>query len=127
MTEAVTPPSLLGAARQLGQSALGLLQSRIALVGIELQEEKLRALSVLVWLGLALTLGAAGVLVAVGALALFAWNQAGFAGLGTLAASCLLVAAIIVARVRHGVRNAPSPFATTAEEFRKDLECLRRE
>ncbi|HVU33424.1 MAG TPA: phage holin family protein [Opitutaceae bacterium] len=124
------PPSsagLLDAAQRLGRSALGLFRSRLALLGLELQEEKLRALTLLTWLSVAFAVGTAGVLVAIGAMALFAWHQAGYVGLGALAAGCLAGAAAIVVAVRRSIRNGPPPFATTVDEFRKDLECLRDE
>jgi uncharacterized membrane protein YqjE len=128
MAESPPPaPGLLGAARQFGHSLLGLAQSRIALLGVEWQEEKLRVVRLLVWLGVALALGAAGLFVVVGALALFAWTRAGYAGLGVLASACVILAAAIVWAAWRTIQHGPPPFATTAEEFRRDLEWLRPE
>ena len=74
-----------------------------------------------------LALGAAGLFVVVGALALFAWTRAGYAGLGVLASACVILAAAIVWAAWRTIQHGPPPFATTAEEFRRDLEWLRPE
>ena len=55
----------LEALRRSGDSLLGLMQSRLQLFAVELQEEKLRAINLFIWLSVALALGMAGVLVVV--------------------------------------------------------------
>lgn len=118
-------PGIGETVRQLGRSLLGLLQARIALIGVELQEEKIRALRLFLWLGIAFASGAIGSAVAVGTVALVAWQRAGYAGLAGLSALCLLGAVFIVQRLYRTIATSPLPFAATTEEFRKDLECLQ--
>ncbi|MEO7415282.1 MAG: phage holin family protein [Opitutaceae bacterium] len=113
--------------RRMGTSALGLLHTRVELFAVELQEEKLRAMQLLVWLSVAVALGVASILVAVGALALFFWQTAGYAGLIGLAVVTFAAAAGIFWMLRHRILSGESPFAETAAEFRRDLECLHRE
>ncbi len=111
--------------RRIGESILALLRGRLELFTVELQEEKLRLVNLLIWLGVALALGTAGLLVGVAALAIWLWHAAGYAGLIALAAVTLAIAAIIVANLRRKIQTGPPPFAQTVAEFRKDGECLR--
>ena len=116
---------LLGSARRAGSSLLALLQTRVELFAVELQEEKLRAIRLLVWLTIALTLGVGGILVAIGVLALFLWQRAGYAGMIGLAVIALTGAATILWLIRRRMLRGPDPFAATVAEIRKDVECLR--
>jgi len=80
-----------------------------------------------VWLGIAMTLGAVGLLVGIGALAVWVWTAAGYAGLIVLAVAALAGAAGIFMRLRRQIKSGPPPFAETIAEFRKDSECLRKD
>jgi uncharacterized membrane protein YqjE len=112
--------------RRLASSVTGLIQARTELFGIELQEEKLRAISLLVWLCVAIAFGIAGVLVGVVALGLFLWQRLGYLGLIGLASGSVLVATGILWIMRRRILSGPQPFESTVKEFRKDLECLRQ-
>jgi|SRR5436190_12982634 len=111
-------------ARRIGESLLALVRGRFELFAVELQEEKLRLLKVLVWLGAALAFGIAGVVVGTGALAIWLWNANGYWGLIVLTLAALAVAAGILAAVHRQIKNSPQPFAGVVAEFRKDGECL---
>lgn len=112
--------------RRMRESLLALIRSRFELFAVELQEEKLSLLNQLVWLGVAVTLGAAGLLVGMGALAVWLWTIAGYAGLIALAVATLAAAAGILLGLRRQIKCGPPPFAGTVAEFRKDGECLRK-
>lgn len=114
------------AARGIASSLFGLVQTRVELFALELQEEKLRTVRLLVWLSVATALGAAAILVTIGALALFLWRAAGYAGLAGVAGGTLLLAAGLFWFLRQRIVNGPEPFEATIAEFRKDAECLRR-
>ena len=109
----------------LGESLLGLAASRVALFVDEVQEEKLRALATLVRVALAVGLLVAGLLVGLGALALYLWTLASYLGLLGLALVAGGAGAGVLWHVRNTIRTAPGPFAATLEEFRKDRQCLR--
>ncbi len=113
--------------RRIGESLLALICSRFELFAVELQEEKLRLINLLLWLGIAMTLGAAGLLVGTGALAVWLWYSAGYAGLIGLALAALAAAAGILLGIRRRIKSGPPPFAGTVAEFRKDSECLRKD
>lgn len=116
------PDGWFASLRRLADSGLGLARTRVELFAIELQEEKLRAINLAVWLCLALALGATGLLVTVGTLAWFLWQVAGYAGLIGLAVALLIAAAGILWRLRREIAHGPAPFAATVAEFQKDLE-----
>jgi len=112
--------------RRLGSSLAGLLQTRAELFAVELQEEKLRAIRLLVWISAAIALGVAGLLVAIFGLALFLWELAGYWGIAGLAAIVLGLAAIILWNIHRRISRSPAPFAGTVAEFRKDAVCLKK-
>jgi uncharacterized membrane protein YqjE len=112
--------------RRIRESLLALIHSRFELFAVELQEEKLRLINLLVWLGVAMALGTAGLLLGVGVLAVWLWNTAGYAGLIVLALATLAVGAGILLGIRRQVNSGPPPFAETVAEFKKDAECLRQ-
>jgi uncharacterized membrane protein YqjE len=120
------PGGVLNSARRVARSLLGLLQARIELFGVELQEEKLRTASQLFWLGLAIAFALGGVLVAIGTLALYLWQIAGYPGLVGLVIATLAVAGAFIWIAYRQLQNAPKPFTSTLDEFRKDMECFRQ-
>jgi uncharacterized membrane protein YqjE len=111
--------------RRLGTSLMDLLRTRSELFSIELQEEKVRFLKLVLWIAAAIAVGMSGLLIAMGALALWVWATAGYWGLVGLAAGALGAAALILWRVHLNMTNGPSPFAGTVAEFKKDAACLR--
>lgn len=124
-----TPPRAEGVIetlRRMGESCWALLRNRFELFTVEWQEEKLRFISSLLWLGVALAFVFAGIFIGVGALAFWLWNTAGYLGLIGLALACLLVAGGVIFRLRRKIQAEPTPFAQTVSEFRKDAECWRK-
>jgi uncharacterized membrane protein YqjE len=120
------PEQRPGPVRRIGDAWLALARNRLELFGIELQEEKLRLLTALVWFAVAVAFGVAGLLLGMGALAIWLWTIAGYWGLIGLGAAALAVSALIIWAVRQHLRVGPRPFAGTVAEFRKDGECLRK-
>ena len=126
MAEADPPGGgILDSVRRLGISLLALVHTRVELFAVELQEEKLRAISFLGWLILALALAVAGILMSMGILGLFLWQQAGYAGVIALAAVTLLSAGGLLWMLRVRILRGPDPFAATIAEIGKDLDGLR--
>jgi uncharacterized membrane protein YqjE len=121
-----SPVGFAESVRRLGNSLLDLLHTRTELFAVELQEEKVRALKLVLWIAGAIAVGVSGLLIAMGALALWVWEAAGYWGLVGLAAGALGAAALMLWGVRRSITNGPSPFAGTVAEFRKDAACLRQ-
>ena len=102
-----------------------MIQARFDLFVVELQEEKLRVISLLIWLGVAVALGMVGLLLAIGTLALFLWERAGYAGLIGLTVVTLGAAGLVLAVLRRRLLRGPAPFAATTTEIRKDIASLK--
>ena len=91
---------------------------------MECLEEKQRTLTVVDWLAVALALLVSGLLLAVGALAIYLWAMGGYFGLIGLALATLAAGVGVLYRIHHQIQSGPSPFSETIEQFRKDRACL---
>jgi len=121
------PAGLLVSLRRIGDSLLALAQSRAQLFALEVQSAQLRLVDTLLWLGLAVALGAMGALIGTAALAIYLWEVARFAGLLGLMALFVGAAAVVSRRLRERLRKEPMPFAETIAEFKKDRACLQKQ
>lgn len=115
----------LNSLRRIGDALIGLAQGRLELFAVELQEEKLRALGIVVWLTIAFALIVAGILVGFGALGVYLWAIAGYYGLAGLALALLAAGACVLWTLHHQIISNRTPFAGTIGEFEKDRKCLR--
>jgi uncharacterized membrane protein YqjE len=121
-----TPPAggLLESLRRLCSNGLALLQNRVELFAVEVQEQKVRLVKILLLTALAVLLGNTAVLVVTATVVVLVGEEAwkpvliGLAAFYTLAA---LAAGLIL---RRELRSAPAPFADTVSELKKDCECL---
>jgi len=110
--------------RRLGAAFLGLLHSHVELFGIELQEQKARTVSLLLFAGLTL-LFALLLMVRLSALLLIllwdSWRLAGVIGLCVFYSLAALFCAL---RLKALVADESSPFQATLEELANDRERL---
>ncbi|MDD0975334.1 phage holin family protein [Pseudomonas fontis] len=110
--------------RRLGAAILGLLHGHVELFGIELQEQKSRTLSLLLFAGLALVF-ALLLLTALSALLLvLLWDSYRLAGIIGLCVFYSLAALFCGLRLKAAVFDESSPFESTLEEIAKDRERL---
>lgn len=116
---------LLASLRRIAGSLFALLQTRAELFTVELQEEKLRAINLLMWLTIALALGVAGILMTAAIVGFFIWEKAGYLGVTGFAVALLAGAAGLLLMLRRRILHGEPPFATTIAEIGKDLSCLR--
>jgi len=119
------PGGMIDSAKRVGESALALLQNRLQLFAVELQEEKYRAIQALIWLLIALTLIFLGVAMGVGTLAVLVWIQWGVPGLASLTLLLLAGGAVVLAIMWNRLKSAGTPFSGTIQELKKDGEWLR--
>ena len=92
--------------RRVTNLVLGLVHTRFALMAAELQEEKLRAINLVIWLSVAMALGVAGILVAIATLAIFLWERAGYGGLIGLAFATLGLAGLALKARKRRSKDA---------------------
>ncbi|WP_300724367.1 phage holin family protein [Pseudomonas sp.] len=110
--------------RRLGAAFLGLLHSHVELLGIELQEQKARTVSLLLFAGLALVFGLL-LLIGLSALVLImVWDTYRLAGIIGLCVFYALAAVFCGLRLKSAVFDESSPFNATLEELAKDRERL---
>lgn len=115
------PPSL----RHLADALLGIFQSRLELIGIELTEEKERLVGV-AFLGLAAMLFGVLALVSLTALMIVVfWDTYRLPAISGIVIVYCLLAGWCATRARDILREAPIPFEATLTEFEKDRNALR--
>ncbi len=112
------------ALRRFLDAALGLAQRRIELFALELQEEKARALDLLLRAAAVVVLCLLAVLAATATVVVALWNTSPVAVLAAVTLAYALAAALLAGSLKRRLRSGPRPFAGTVEEFRKDRECF---
>jgi uncharacterized membrane protein YqjE len=114
-----------GTVRDAGAALVGLVGTRLELLGVELREEALFIQRVLL-LGIVASFLLGGALVLAGALIAAAfWESHRLLALGGVAALYAIVAAACLMRVRSSVVGRAPPFETTARELEADVRALR--
>ncbi|WP_454752265.1 phage holin family protein [Cupriavidus necator] len=126
MSEPTPSPKFLESVRNLANSVVAMVQTRLELASVEFSEERSRLMKVallacfgLVFFGIALVTFTA-------LIAILFWNAYGWQALGVLAVLYLLLCAACLAYARNLVCNAPPMFEATLAELDKDREILRR-
>ncbi|EXF92642.1 membrane protein [Pseudomonas fluorescens HK44] len=103
---------------------LGLLRSHVELFGIELQEQKARTVSLLLFAGLALVF-ALLLLIGLSALVLILlWDTYRLSGIIGLCVFYALAALFCGMRLKAAIFDETSPFNATLEELANDRERL---
>lgn len=121
-----TTGGVSGPVRRLGASLLALGRIRLELLAIEVQEEKDRIASLLLWAVLtALMAGFAAVFVAL-FITVALWDSYRLAALGVSAALFIGLAVWGAWRVRGLTADQPTLFQSSIAELRHDSDALRR-
>jgi uncharacterized membrane protein YqjE len=112
-------------ASDTGAALVGLVGTRLELLGIELREEALYLQRMLV-LGIVAAFFLGGALVLVGVLVAAAlWDSHRLLALGAVAALYAAVGTIGLTRLRSSVLRRPAPFDASVHELQADLSALR--
>ncbi len=118
-------PGLIGSARRLLRTALGILTTRLQILGTELEEEQVRFTEQLLLVSLvAFCFGTAVLLAVIFAVVLF-WDTHRLATLGLFTVLFLAAGIIGVLGLRRRARRRPRLFSATLGEIAKDLERVR--
>ncbi|HOW63766.1 MAG TPA: phage holin family protein [Candidatus Paceibacterota bacterium] len=120
-----TTGGLSDTVRRLGDTVLGLLQNRLQLFSVELQEEKHRWMRLGVWFGAVVALCTVALAMLVLTLAVVAWQLGQIVGLIGLSLILLAAAGIAYWQFHKRFKQGPAPFSATLDEFKKDREWLR--
>ena len=117
---------MIASVRRVGHSLVALLQNRLELFSVELQQEKFRAVQVVLWLVAGGALVFLGLAMGVGAVGIFVYTRWGIAGLAGLTALLLALGGIVLAGLWNRLKTGERPFAGTIQELKKDSEWLQR-
>lgn len=115
---------LFGSLKRLGTTALAAAESRLGLLGTDLEIEGLRLVKLLAWVAMSLFLAFLGVILLVLLLVTLAGEDNRVLALALLSALCLGGAIAIGLGLRAWMRNRPKPFQATLAELAKDRERM---
>jgi uncharacterized membrane protein YqjE len=126
-THAASHSGLLGSLRGFADGIVGSVQDRLELFGVELQEEKVRLIQILLWIGGIVILGLLVIIFASVAVLVVFWDTARVAAALSLAG---IYAAGLIGTIlgfRKYLARQPKPFAGTLAELREDRTCIREQ
>jgi uncharacterized membrane protein YqjE len=119
------PPGLVDSLSRLGRSALGMLRTRLEILGTEIEEERIRfARLALAVAAIAFCLQMA-VLLFVAFLVVFLWDTHRLATLGAFAAFFFAAGVVGALVLKRSLARRPKMFASSLGEFLKDEERLK--
>lgn len=126
MGEDSPPPSgILESLRKLGRTGVAVLQNRLELFSVELEEQKVRLVRVLVLAGAAIFLGNTALLAVSATIIVAAGERARLAVLIGLSVIYIGAAVWACIALRRELRSAPPPFQDSVSELKKDSEWLK--
>ena len=124
MDENSPPRGILGSLRNLGRSAVAVLQNRIELLSVELEEQKLRLTKVLILAGAAIFLGNTAVMAVSVTIVMLVGEHARLPVLIGLSVFYVAAAVWAALALRKELRSSPPPFQDSIKELRKDTDWL---
>ncbi len=111
--------------RALGDKLLGMVQTRLTLFSVELQEEKLRLMQFFIWVTAAIFTGVMALAFCSLALAFWLWESSPLVALTALAGAYVLGFVVIVITFKRYLARQPRPFDATIQEIADDRSCIR--
>jgi len=111
--------------RKLGRTGVAVLQNRLELVSVELEEQKVRLVRLLVLAGVAIFVGNTALLTISAAIVLLAGEGARLAVLIALSAIYVAVALWAFLALRKELRTGHQPFQDSVAELKKDVDWLK--
>jgi uncharacterized membrane protein YqjE len=125
MPDKASPPhGILASVRRLCDTGLGLLQNRVELFALEVEEQKARLVRVLLLAALTVFLGNTAVLVITATIVVVVGPKARVPVLIGLSLFYVLAALLALLALRKEMAAAPPPFDDTVSELKKDREWL---
>lgn len=119
-----TPAGFVDSLRTRGDGLAASLQDRIALFGVELQEEKFRLIQTFLWISAAVFTGMMLVMFASLTQVYLLWENARLAALGGLTVLYAVALIAIVVAFRRYLARQPAPFAATLDKLGEDRACI---
>lgn len=127
MTDSAPRGGLASSLRSLAGSALGLLRTRLDLLSVELQEEKLRLFSMFVYGAVAIMLLSVGVVFLAVFVTVLLWDSHRMLALGIFSALFLLGGTVALVMLATLARTRSKLFAASLAELAEDGAALQSE
>jgi uncharacterized membrane protein YqjE len=122
---ATASPGVLGSLTALSGALLAILYTRLALLRVDIEEERLHFFSLLVTtLAMLFFLGAGLVLACILLIAVF-WNTYPLHVLAILSAGFITIAVLLGLVALHKIKHKPQLFSTSLNELGKDREAMK--
>jgi len=116
-----SPPTLMHTFRRLLETFVAIIESRLTLASVELQEEKSRAIVILMLIGAAMFAAAMAIIALTALVLVLCWSHAAW----TLGGFAVFYTCLAIAGWRALRRVAEKPFLTdTIDQLKKDREWL---
>ena len=119
-----SPPGVLASLRGLAVTALAIAQTRLQLLGNELQEQGIQALHMLVLIAVAFFCGATGILLVTAWIVIALWDEHRLLTVGVLAAVYFAACAAALWALKARAAGRPKLFAASLAELRRDRDLL---
>jgi uncharacterized membrane protein YqjE len=113
--------------RELAANLAGSVRDRIALLSLEVEEERDRLLLAFAWISAAMIAGSLALLLASITVVYLFWDTARLAVLIGLTVLYSGVAVAVIVGLRRHLARQPRPFAASLAELEADQTCLREE
>jgi len=117
-----TRSGLMKTLKRLGATVSAIIQNRLELLLVELQEERVHVLNALLLTAVIVALGVFTLAMAAGALSIVVWNEFGVKGLWILSGLGLVGTLLTYWRLRARLRHW-SLLPETLAQFKKDRDC----
>jgi uncharacterized membrane protein YqjE len=127
MTDSAPRGGLASSLRSLVGSTLGLLRTRLDLLSVELQEEKLRLFSMFIYGAVAIMLLSVGVVFLAVFVTVLLWDSHRLLALGIFSAIFLLGGTIALVMLAMLTRTRSKLFAASLAELAEDSAALQSE
>ena len=119
-----SPPGVLASLRGLAATAAAIAQTRLELLGNELQEYGIHGLRMLALIAVALFCGATGVLLVTAWIVIALWDEHRLLTLGVLALLYFAGCAAALFALKARAAGRPKLFAASLAELRRDRDLL---
>ena len=119
------PSGVLASLRSLIAGVIALTHTRLQLLASDLEEQRLRALEMIVLGAIAFFCGAVGVLLVSAWIVIALWDQYRLLTLGILAAAYFVGCVVALVRLKSKMLARPPLFASSLAELHRDEELLR--
>jgi len=121
-----SPPGLLGTFRNILQTCLAIIHTRLELITTEIEEEIQRAATILLWVLIALFFASLTVLMLTVTLLIVFWDDHRVLASSLITASFFVIAVVMALLARGSLKARDGFLSASVEALKRDREALQR-